>query len=134
MISKGAAFISFRVWVVPLLSYRGGNGPIPSFLSTAVGLLLPLLWLRLTGGVLPPHVSPRFERVNDCLGHRFDKLARPEPRDVDLLAAIEVRLRHHQHPVQMLLESRRNLRSRACSNASAFARAAAAIAAFSSSL
>jgi hypothetical protein len=63
MISKGAVFISFYLWIVSLLPCRGGNGSIAGFPSSAVGLLLPLLWLRLTGDALPPRIGSCLERL-----------------------------------------------------------------------
>ena len=63
MISKGAAFISFRPWIVPPLSCRGGHGSIAGFPSTAAGLFLPLLWLRPTGHALPPGIGSCLERL-----------------------------------------------------------------------
>jgi len=47
MVSKGAAFISFRHWIVSLLPFSGGSDSIPGHTSTAAGICLPLLFDRV---------------------------------------------------------------------------------------
>ena len=85
MISKGAALISFRPWIVSLLPCRAGNGSILGFRSSAAGVLLPMLWLRLTGNALPPGIGSCLERLTTP-AIALIKLAWLDPRSIGLLA------------------------------------------------
>src|SRR6478735_4231421 len=84
MISKGAALISFRPWIVSLPPCRAGNGSILGFRSSATGFFLPMLWLRLTGNALPPGIGSCLERLTTP-AIALIKLAWLDPRGIGLL-------------------------------------------------
>ena len=86
MISKGAAFISFRRWIGALLPCRGENGFIPRFPSTAAKSFRRMLWLRLTGNTLPPGISSRLKRLT-APAIALKEPTGLDPRSVDFINA-----------------------------------------------